>query len=249
MMHDLRCLWQLVLCLQKSPIHHFHAQVHLLSALKAVKIKATHHFLQRKSSELRLPIKPTSMYQMEVDGFVLFFVFFLDQRVRASIFYRQMCVTALFPDESDVICHSFCHPLPPSLSPSGLLSSLVQVRKWRDSDVMALHWLSRWIATQGDLQKPHTHTPMLCCLQTHTGRITSVHRHTQLHTRMTIQSQTPLHAQMHTCSSELLGLSAEGRSIWHSVLVENRPREASWPRCLCCSMKHAFSPERFPLCL
>lgn len=62
--------------------------------------------------------------------------------------------SAMSPMRSVVL--SVIHLLLPSLSPSGLPPSLVRVRKWRDSDVMGLHRLSRWIATLGDI--PNTHT-------------------------------------------------------------------------------------------
>lgn len=111
----------------------------------------------------------------------------------------RVCVTALFPEESNVICCSLCHSL--SLSPSGLLPSLVQEGEWHDSDVMGLHRLSRWIAILGD-----THTHARARAHTQNGSVSQTYRHSHTcmhspifthkksHTCMAIQSQTLLHA-------------------------------------------------------
>lgn len=158
-----------------------------------------------------------------------------------------LCVTALFPDESDVICRpspSFTPPPPPS--PSGLLPSLVRVREWRDSDVMGLRRLSRWIATLGD-SPAHMHTQWMCDTQTHRQNHTCVHSpifatHNRTHAWLYNRGFCRTHAR----SSELLGLSAEGRSIWHSVPAGNRPREASCFRCIHADLKRTHAPELFP---
>lgn len=93
------------------------------------------------------------------------------------------------------------------------------------------------------------------------------HKHTTNVWRTNIQTESHMHAFTrihthnrthawqynlrfcctHTRSSELLGLSAEGRSIWHSVPAGNRPREASCFHCLHSDIKHTHTPEPFPL--
>lgn len=181
-MYNQRCLEQLVLRLPQSHIHHVHAQVHLLSALKAVKIKATHHFLQRKSSEHKLPIKPTSMYQMEVDGFVLGF-FSRSVHLGLHLLQTNVCHSTF---SWWVWCDlSFLLSSSPSISFS-LRTPFIT----RPSEKVAWQWCDgatlpvKMDCYPGRFAKTHTHVCACLAAHKHRGRIISIHTiaHTHDHT-------------------------------------------------------------------
>lgn len=160
-----------------------------------------------------------------------------------------LCVTALFPDESDVICRPSPSFTPPPPHPPLPLDSFHHLSEWESGVtvmLMGLRRLSRWIATLGD-SPAHMHTQWMCDTQTHRQNHTCVHSpifatHNRTHAWLYNRGFCRTHAR----SSELLGLSAEGRSIWHSVPAGNRPREASCFRCIHADLKRTHAPELFP---
>lgn len=100
------------------------ARVRLVSVRNGVETEAAVK-TSEDSNERRRPLEPISINQRDVDS-VCFVVPGLARTALLSVCTR-VCVTALFPDESNVICHSLSLSRP--LSPSGLLPSLVRVRE------------------------------------------------------------------------------------------------------------------------
>lgn len=229
--------------------HHFDAQVHLSSPLKPVEIEAACHLPLRKSNQRRLPIKPISTDEMEADSLLFCFALTATRRPPLSLHRGVFVCHSTFSrwvrcDLSSVsVIHST--PTPPSLP----LDSFHHLSEWESGVtvmLMGLRRLSRWIATLGD-SPAHMHTQWMCDTQTHRQNHTCVHSpifatHNRTHAWLYNRGFCRTHAR----SSELLGLSAEGRSIWHSVPAGNRPREASCFRCIHADLKRTHAPELFP---